>query len=113
METALDVFSDGTRKEDEVLSESAIDYCRELVSAELVSSAFYSERPPLCFLACLRRDRQVKETAARFASRLYNAMEIANADIENKALIKKQHDRMMATQRLGLRLAHRNFGMQS
>ena len=95
MKTALDVFSDGTLKEDEVLSESAIDYCRELVSAELVSSAFYSERPPFCFLACLSRDMQVKENAARFASRLYNAMEIANADIENKALIKKQYDRMM------------------
>ena len=38
---------------------------------------------------------QVQENAARLASRLYNAMEIANADIENKALIKKQYDRMM------------------
>ena len=41
MKTALDVFSDGTLKEDEVLSESAIDDCRELVSAELVSSVVY------------------------------------------------------------------------
>ncbi len=45
MKTALDVFSDGTLKEDEVLSESAIDYCRELVSAELVSSACLFRAP--------------------------------------------------------------------
>ena len=74
MKTALDVFSYGTLKEDEVLSESAIDYCRELVSAELVSSAFYSERPPLCSLACLSRDMQVTENAARFAIRFHSTM---------------------------------------
>ena len=110
---AFDVFSYGTLKEDEVLSESAIDHCRVMVSAELVSSdLFIQSARRSAFARASAGTCRLRRRRPGLGAGCTTRWGMAKADIDNKVLINRQYDHMMWPHNpVGLRVAHRSFGM--
>ena len=59
--------------EDKLVAETLVDYLRELVAGEIATGAWYSERPPICFMKALSPSYELKRAGMRQMEGLWNA----------------------------------------
>ena len=90
-----DIMSESVMKEDKLLAELIHDFTREYIANEVLTSSFFSERPPFAFLGVLSHDPAVVRARLEYMRELWTVLQAAEQKARTDPDLRRSLDGLL------------------